>query len=113
LKINRKDRINILIILRYINDVYSYLKDKKLEELYYNSMLYDAICMKLFQIGEVSIRLSQSFKNSTKEIPWIKIKGFRNILAHSYLEVRIHQIIKILNTDLITLEKVLSKFNLT
>lgn len=79
-------------------------------------MLFDAVCMKLFQIGEFSIKISRDFKENTKEIPWVKIKGFRNILAHEYVEVKTHIVIKIIKTDLIKLENVLtnikSRFNL-
>ncbi len=84
----------------YINDIHSYLKDKKLEELHYNSMLFDAVCMKLFQIGEFSVK-------------WKDIKGFRNILAHEYLYVRTYIIINILKTDLKVLEEVLRKYDTT
>ena len=97
----------------YINDIHSYLKDKKLEELHYNSMLFHAVCMKLFQIGEFSVKISDKFKLQTKEVKWKDIKGFRNILAHEYLYVRTYIIINILKTDLKVLEEVLRKYDTT
>ena len=112
MKVNTKDKRYIRRILLFIFDIHSYLKDKKLEELHYNTMLFDAVCMKLFQIGEFSIRISKVFKENTKEIPWIKIKGFRNILAHEYVEVKTHIVINILKSDLKILENVLNKIDL-
>ena len=113
MKVNTKDKRYIRRILLFISDIHSYLKDKKLEELHYNSMLFDAVCMKLFQIGEFSIRLSNYFKLNTKSVPWNRIKGFRNILAHEYVEIKTHIVINILRTDLKKLENVLRKFDLT
>lgn len=111
MKVNTKDKRYIRRILLFIFDIHSYLKDKKLEELHYNSMLFDAVCMKLFQIGEFSTKFSDKFKDNTKEIPWFKIKGFRNILAHEYVEVKTHIVIRIIQTDLKKLENILSNIN--
>ena len=47
----------------------------------------DAIKMNLFQIGELTHQLSEEFKEKREEIPWHKIYGTRNIIAHGYLKV--------------------------
>jgi uncharacterized protein with HEPN domain len=39
-------------------------------------------------IGEAARRLSDGFKASRPEIPWTKIVGQRNVLAHEYREVQ-------------------------
>ena len=44
----------------------------------------DAIKMNLFQIGELTHQLSEEFKEKREEIPWHKIYGTRNIIAHGY-----------------------------
>ena len=36
------------------------------------------------QIGELTGRLSEEFKNENKEIPWRAIRGMRNVVAHEY-----------------------------
>lgn len=39
----------------------------------------------IFQIGELSTRLSEAFKQETADrIPWTAIKGMRNLVVHSY-----------------------------
>ncbi len=35
-------------------------------------------------IGEAAGKISEGFQQSSPEIPWRKIKGMRNILAHDY-----------------------------
>lgn len=40
--------------------------------------------MCLMQIGELTIKLSQEFKDGHTEIPWRAIRGMRNVVAHEY-----------------------------
>lgn len=50
-------------------------------------LIQDAVIRQLTIIGEGAAELSDSFKKSVPEIPWHKIKGFRNIAVHQYWEV--------------------------
>ncbi len=49
-----------------------------------NSVYKNAVCMCLLQIGELSTKLSEEFKDNHKEIPWRQIRGMRNVVAHEY-----------------------------
>jgi len=61
---------------RYGNDYGVFENDKD---------FYKSIAMSLFQIGELTVNLSEEFKETTKEqIPWSAIRGLRNIFAHDY-----------------------------
>jgi uncharacterized protein with HEPN domain len=41
--------------------------------------------MKIFQIGEISIKLSDEFKEETSsEIPWRNVANMRNLFGHDY-----------------------------
>lgn len=54
-------------------------------ENYENDGVYrDAVNMCIFQIGELSAKLSNDFKEAFNEVDWRKIKAFRNFLAHEY-----------------------------
>lgn len=45
----------------------------------------NSISMYLMQIGELSNKLSKEFRESTaKEVPWEKMYGMRNHVAHGY-----------------------------
>lgn len=49
-----------------------------------NSVYKNAVCMCLMQIGELTTKLSDDFKNNNSDIPWREIRGMRNIVAHEY-----------------------------
>ncbi len=50
-----------------------------------DSAYYNAVCMCVLQIGELSNKLSDGFREETKnKMPWDMIRGMRNMLAHVY-----------------------------
>lgn len=49
-----------------------------------NSLLQDACAFCLLQIGEAANRLSDDFRERTREVGWHKVVGMRNIIAHAY-----------------------------
>jgi uncharacterized protein with HEPN domain len=58
---------------------------------------FDATMMNFVVIGEMVDKLSDNFKRDHTSIEWIKIKGFRNIVAHDYFGIdaeEVWQIIK-------------------
>ena len=50
-----------------------------------NHVYRNAVSMGLMQIGELSGRLSDDFRNAHSDIPWKQIRGMRNLFAHQYL----------------------------
>jgi uncharacterized protein with HEPN domain len=58
---------------------------------------FDATMMNFVVIGEMVDKLSDDFKKKNDKVEWIKIKGFRNIVAHDYFGIdaeEVWQIIK-------------------
>jgi len=58
---------------------------------------FDATMMNFVVIGEMVDKLSDDYKKEHPKIEWIKIKGFRNIVAHDYFGIdaeEVWQIIK-------------------
>lgn len=50
-----------------------------------DAALHDSVSMNILQIGELSNKLSDEFKNSTKQrVPWKQIYDMRNRFAHGY-----------------------------
>lgn len=46
---------------------------------------FNSVSMSVMQIGELSIGLSDEFKDSTKkQMQWGAIRGMRNLFAHAY-----------------------------
>lgn len=73
-------------ILRYCDQVetahedFGHSKDRFAESTTYQN----AVCMCVLQIGELVSRLSEEFKVGHAQIPWHKIRGMRNYVAHEY-----------------------------
>ena len=49
-----------------------------------NPTYRNAVALCLMQIGELTKKLSQEFKDNHSEIPWRAIRGMRNVVAHEY-----------------------------
>lgn len=56
-------------------------------------------------IGEAVARLTDELKEKESQIPWAKIKGLRNIVAHDYFGVDAEEVWQIIKNDLPELEK--------
>lgn len=64
-----------------IQDLYN---GKNLEDLENDILLNNTIMFQFILLGEYSTRLSQEYKDSKKNISWVKIKGMRNNVVHTY-----------------------------
>lgn len=82
------------------------VRDTDLEAFSQDWRTHDAILHNLEIIGEAVKRLPESLKSSSPAIPWKRIAGFRNVLAHAYFtlddsiiwDVAVHQIDPLLET---------------
>ena len=61
--------------------------------------------MNIFQLGEVSNRLSYKCKETMNIIPWHEMYGTRNIIAHGYIKVKNEIIWNIVERDIPLLKK--------
>ena len=65
---------------------------------------FDATMMNFVVIGEMIDKISDKFKEKHPEIEWIKIKGFRNIVAHDYFGIDAEEVWQIIKTKIPTLK---------
>lgn len=78
-----KDKAITRKIIREMDDLTQIFKQGY--EVFCDSViLQKASAMTLINIGELSSRYSEQFKEDHSEIPWKAIKGLRNIAAHDY-----------------------------
>lgn len=73
-------------ILRYCEQVHTAHMDfSSSRDTFFHSTTYqNAICMCILQIGELVGKLTESFRAENEQIPWRKIRGMRNFVAHEY-----------------------------
>ncbi len=57
------------------------------EQFLQNRMVQAAVEREVEIIGEAARRVSDPFKEAHPEIPWQRIVGMRNVLAHEYGEI--------------------------
>jgi uncharacterized protein with HEPN domain len=61
---------------------------------------FDATMMNFVVIGEMVDKISDDFKRSHDNIEWIKIKGFRNIVAHDYFGIDAEEVWQIIKSKI-------------
>ena len=87
---NKTDRQRIEHILGYCCDIAVFIErfGKDYDSFLADKAYYNAVSMCIMQIGELANGLSEEFREKTKEqMPWGKIRGMRNWVAHAYLEM--------------------------
>ena len=110
--IDRKDiKSIILAIKKYIFDIKSIIKDNLVtEEMYKTNILYrHSLHMCLFQIGEISKLVPDDFKRKHIEIPWVEMRGLRNVETHDYDNLDLSAIWKTIEKDIPDLENKIDK----
>jgi len=105
-----KDKANLLSILDSISKIQRFTtKHKNAEELYWDDLSFDAVLMNFINIGESVSRVSSEILASISDVPWNKIKGFRNLIAHNYFGVNADEVWQIIHADLVELEMKVKK----
>lgn len=61
---------------------------------------FDATMMNFVVIGEMVDKISDDFKKVHDNIEWIKIKGFRNIVAHDYFGIDAEEVWQIIKSKI-------------
>lgn len=79
-------------------------------ELKKDEILLDSVLFRLIQISENLVKLTESFKNKHREVPWRAIKGMRNRVIHDYGEVDIEIVYETVKVSLPELVDILKKF---
>jgi len=70
------------------------------DEFYSNRQVQDAIIRRLEIIGEAVKNVDDDFRNKYPQIPWKKIAGMRDIIAHEYFGVKLERVWDVVRKDL-------------
>jgi uncharacterized protein with HEPN domain len=111
--ISHKDFSCILNMIESIKKIQHYSgKFENADDFYEDSISFDATMMNFIIIGEMVEKLSEKLILETeKEIDWLKVKGFRNIIAHNYFGIDAEEVWQIIQGSLLKLKT--SLINLT
>jgi uncharacterized protein with HEPN domain len=98
--------------LTYIRDAISLIEARTRtgrEAFSTDLYLQDAVLWRLETLAEATGRLSAELKARHPEIRWRAVYGFRNIVAHEYLELRLEQIWEIISDHVPALKAVVDE----
>jgi len=69
-------------------------------DFYSNRQVQDAIVRRLEIIGEAVKNIDEDFREKYPQIPWKKIAGMRDIIAHEYFGVKLDRVWEVVKKDL-------------
>jgi uncharacterized protein with HEPN domain len=95
-----KNAVIIGKIVAYMDKIATYVGAADQAAFLADTKLIEACVFNLLQMGELAGRLDEGFRNAHPHIPWQKIRGLRNKIAHDYEGVRLDIIWDIVNSDL-------------
>ena len=82
----------IVDIVLAADEIADYIRGKSYQDYLDTSLLRAGVERQVYIIGEASRQLTEPFKLKHASIPWTRIIGARNVLAHEYGKVK-HEIL--------------------
>lgn len=61
---------------------------------------YDAVLYGFVVVGEAAAHLTQGTTDALPDVPWPRVRGLRNVLAHQYFRVERHRVEDVLENHL-------------
>ena len=95
----KDDRLYLEHILECIGKIKKYT-EKGRDAFMGDEMAQDATLRNLQILAESTQRLSDDIRSTQPEVPWREIAGFRNVLAHDYLGIKLDRIWETCQTGL-------------
>ena len=105
MNISKSNRIVLQKILNEISIVNEMTMRYTKEEFLDDNIAQRAIAMTIINIGELTTVFPDNFRQAYSQIPWRKIKGLRNIIAHKYEIVDFEDVWETAITSVPELEK--------
>ena len=102
---SEKDRGNLSAILDSCKKIQEFVEDIfDADAFYMDVKTFDAVLMNFVIIGESVVKISDELKINEPQIPWKRMKGFRNIVAHNYFGVDAEEVWQIIKNNIPELE---------
>jgi uncharacterized protein with HEPN domain len=97
---DRNEKLLLEDIVQSIKQILIYTHEMSFEAFINSQITVDAVIRNFEVMGEASSRLPQSFKNSHPQIPFRKIKDFRNKVIHFYFGIDYNLVWDTIQTEL-------------
>ena len=86
-----------------------YLEKISYKEFVQDTAIQDAVIRRIEIIGEAANRISDNSRKKHNHLPWIEMKGMRNLLIHEYDEIDLKEVWNTVKNDLPVLIKEIEK----
>lgn len=83
----RSNKLFIEDILESIDKIEQYIQGLSYDDFVEKQMVVDAVIRNLEIIGEASKNIPDGIKKKYTSIPWKRMVGLRNIIAHGYFGI--------------------------
>lgn len=95
-------------IKQAIADIQEYVKEEDVLSFSNSNLLQDAVLFQFTIIGEAIIYV-ETEKLDKYGYPWHKVRGFRNMIAHEYFNIKMDAVWEVIEKDLPELKKVIAQ----
>jgi uncharacterized protein with HEPN domain len=99
----KNDQIYLDHILESIGWIESFTAEGR-ETFFKDRKTQSAVLRELQTLAESTQRLSDEFKRQYPDIPWQNMAGFRNVIVHDYLGIKLERVWEIVEVDLRSLK---------
>lgn len=94
-------------ILNSITEIEEFTKNMNFEAFFKDMKTRHAVVRSLEILGEATKNISQDLKDKNPKIPWKKMAGMRDILAHEYFGIDIKKVWEVKEKELPTLKSLI------
>lgn len=95
-----RDKGRLEHIVDAIDNIFSFAKEKTIDELNTDKILFYAVVKNIEIIGEAAFRLTKEFRQHYSETPWNSIVLMRHVLVHDYYQIKSKEVWKVIHEDL-------------
>jgi uncharacterized protein with HEPN domain len=95
-----RDLHSLLDMLISARIALSYVSEKSQTEFLADSLVQDAVVLRIEIIGEAARRISEGTRTGLSQIPWRRIIGMRNRIIHEYERVDLDVVWDVVGNDL-------------
>lgn len=96
-------------MLRFTQELRSLAQGHTLESFTAHRVLCLAVEKLFINLGEAAYRVDSKFASQWPGIPWRRVIGLRNILAHGYEQIAHEILLKTITDDLPALERAITQ----
>lgn len=88
----------------------SYVKEVSEADFLADTLKQDAVIRRIEIIGEATVHLSDATRSEVAELPFRKMRGMRNIVAHDYANVNLSIVWQVATIHLPEVRTILEKY---